>query len=65
MRDSREVQDLVAQDHPSEDHEMGLAYEEALDEAQVVQVENRQVRHALEDHSSPALVHGKEVLDNP
>lgn len=65
MRDSREVQDLVAQDLPSEDHVMGLAYVEAPDEARAVRVENRQVHHALEVHSSPVLVRETEVLDNP
>lgn len=65
MRDSREVQDLVGQDHPSEDHVMGLAYVEAPDEAQGVRVENHQVHHALEAHSNPVLARETEVLDNP
>lgn len=59
------MQDLVAQVHPSEAHERDLACEVAPDEAQVVQVENRQVRHALEVHSSPVVAHERAVLGNP
>lgn len=62
MPDSREAQDLVAQDHPSGAHEMVLAYAVvALDVAQVVQVENHQVHHALEVHSNPDEDHATEV----
>lgn len=61
MPDSREAQDLVAQDHPLAAHAMVLAYGVALDVVQAVQVENHQVHHAWEVHSNPDEVHATEV----
>lgn len=65
MPDSREAQDLVARDHPSEVHEMVLAYGVALDVVQAVQVENHPVHHASEVHSNPDEDHATEVPGNP
>lgn len=48
--------------HPSEVHEMVLAYGVVPGEARVVQGENHQVHHALEAHSNPVAVHAKGDL---